>query len=164
MKIWLGGESSKSNLVHNHVAQPSHQSLAGQLCCWPWLPYVHLQSHRVYNQLVPFGIWSGGKPTAQLYKGYSYFSLFNCWVFFFPYQVNWMCNAWSQPRRNKKKICFKFFKLMFNKYNKQCKVGEGHLNSYFLKNKNSIRCVMILKVMCVLILCLVLEIETPKSN
>jgi len=26
-----------------------------------------------------------------------------------------------------------FFKLMFNKYNKQCKVGEGHLNSYFYK-------------------------------
>jgi hypothetical protein len=25
-----------------------------------------------------------------------------------------------------------FFKqLMFNKYNKQCKVGEGHLNSFF---------------------------------
>jgi hypothetical protein len=23
------------------------------------------------------------------------------------------------------------FKLMFNKYNKQCKMGEGHLNSYF---------------------------------
>ncbi len=22
---------------------------------------------------------------------------------------------------------------MFNKYNKQCKVGEGHLNSYFCK-------------------------------
>jgi hypothetical protein len=25
------------------------------------------------------------------------------------------------------------FKLMFNKYNKQCKVGEGHLISYFYK-------------------------------
>jgi hypothetical protein len=23
------------------------------------------------------------------------------------------------------------FKVTFNKYNKQCKVGEGHLNSYF---------------------------------
>jgi hypothetical protein len=44
------------------------------------------------------------------------------------------------------------FKLMFNKYNKQCKVGEGHLNSYFIKNQNFIRCVMILKVMCFLIL------------
>jgi hypothetical protein len=57
-----------------------------------------------------------------------------------------------------------FFKLMFNKYNKQCKVGEGHLNSYFYKNKFFIRCVMILKIMGVLILWLVLEIETPKSN
>jgi hypothetical protein len=26
-----------------------------------------------------------------------------------------------------------FFKLMFNKYNEQCKVGQGHLNSYFYK-------------------------------
>jgi hypothetical protein len=34
----------------------------------------------------------------------------------------------------------------------------------FIKTLNSIRCVMILKVMCVLILWLVLEIETPKSN
>jgi len=25
------------------------------------------------------------------------------------------------------------FKLMFNKYNKQCKVGGWHLNSYFYK-------------------------------
>jgi hypothetical protein len=25
------------------------------------------------------------------------------------------------------------FKLMFNKYTEQCKVGEGHLNSYFYK-------------------------------
>jgi len=34
----------------------------------------------------------------------------------------------------------------------------------FIKNQNFIRYVMILKVMCVLILWLVLEIETPKSN
>jgi hypothetical protein len=25
------------------------------------------------------------------------------------------------------------FKLTFNKYNKQCKVGEGHFNPYFYK-------------------------------
>ncbi len=25
---------------------------------------------------------------------------------------------------------------MFNKYNKQCKVGERHLNSYFYKKSN----------------------------
>jgi hypothetical protein len=33
----------------------------------------------------------------------------------------------------KKKLFQNLFKLMFNKYNKQCKVGEGHLNSYFYK-------------------------------
>jgi len=36
----------------------------------------------------------------------------------------------SQERT--KQIFFSIFrKLMFNKYNKQCQVGEGHLNSYF---------------------------------
>ncbi len=34
-------------------------------------------------------------------------------------------------KKEKKKLFKKnLFKLMFNKYNKQCKVGEGHLNSY----------------------------------
>jgi hypothetical protein len=42
-------------------------------------------------------------------------------------------------RKEQNKILFQFFKkliktkLMFNKYNKQCQVGEGHLNSYFYK-------------------------------
>jgi hypothetical protein len=40
---------------------------------------------------------------------------------------------------------------MFNKYNKQCKVGEGHLNSYFYKKSKFYKCVMILKVLCVLV-------------
>jgi hypothetical protein len=37
-------------------------------------------------------------------------------------------------RKEQNKILFQFFKkIMFNKYNKQCQVGEGHLNSYFYK-------------------------------
>jgi len=37
-------------------------------------------------------------------------------------------------KKEEKKFLFQNpFKLMFNKYNKQCKVGEGHLNSYFYK-------------------------------
>jgi len=37
-------------------------------------------------------------------------------------------------KKEQNKILFQnLFKLMFNKYNKQCKVGEGHLNSYFCK-------------------------------
>jgi len=37
-------------------------------------------------------------------------------------------------KKEQKKILFQnLFKLMFNKYNKQCKVGEGHFNSYFYK-------------------------------
>jgi hypothetical protein len=36
-----------------------------------------------------------------------------------------MCNA----KKEQNKILFQnLFKLMFNKYNKQCKVGEVHLN------------------------------------
>jgi hypothetical protein len=50
----------------------------------------------------------------------------------------------------KKKLFQNLFKLMFKKYNKKCKVGEGHFTSYFYKNQNSINCVMIVKVMCVL--------------
>jgi len=66
----------------------------------------------------------------------------------------------------KQNFVSKPFFLMFNKYNKQCKVGERYFNSYFYK-KNIyiyIKCVMILKVMCVLILWLVLEIETLISD
>jgi hypothetical protein len=55
-------------------------------------------------------------------------------------------------------------KLMFNKYNKKSKWVKGISIHIFMKNQNSIRCVTILKVMFVLILWLVLEIETPKSN
>jgi hypothetical protein len=36
-------------------------------------------------------------------------------------------------KEQKKKLFQNPFKLIFNKYNKQCKVGEGHLNSYFYK-------------------------------
>jgi len=37
-------------------------------------------------------------------------------------------------KKEQNKILFQnLFKLMFNKYNKQYKVGEGHLNSYFYK-------------------------------
>jgi len=44
------------------------------------------------------------------------------------------CN--SQEGTNK--ILFENpFKLMFNKYSKLCKVGEGHPNSYFYKKPKS---------------------------
>jgi hypothetical protein len=37
-------------------------------------------------------------------------------------------------KKEPKKILFQnTFELMFNKYNKQCKVSEGHFNSYFYK-------------------------------
>jgi hypothetical protein len=84
--------------------------------------------------------------------------------FFLPSKLDVRCMVSVKKEQNK--ILFQNpYKFMFNKYNKQCKVGEGHLNSYFYKIKiNSIRCVMILKLMCVLTLWLVLEIETSKSN
>jgi hypothetical protein len=68
-------------------------------------------------------------------------------------------------KKEQNKMLFQnLFKLMFNKSNKQCKVVKGISIHIFIKNQNFIRCVMILKVMCVLILWLVLEIETTKSN
>jgi hypothetical protein len=56
------------------------------------------------------------------------------------------------------------FKLMFKKYNEQCKMDEGHLNSYFYKKSKFYKVCNDSKIMCVLILWLILEIETPKSN
>jgi hypothetical protein len=44
-------------------------------------------------------------------------------------------------KKEQNKILFQNpFKLMFNKYIKQCKVGEGHLNHIFIQKHNSIRC------------------------
>jgi hypothetical protein len=40
----------------------------------------------------------------------------------------------NQEATNKKNVQNPF-QLMFNKYNKQCKVGERHLNSFFFKSK-----------------------------
>ncbi len=85
--------------------------------------------------MVPFGTWSENMLNAQFYEVYSYFSPFNCWVIFFFFllsKLDVQCMVIAKKEQNK--ILFQnLFKLMFNKYNKQCKVGEGHLNSYFYK-------------------------------
>jgi len=53
-------------------------------------------------------------------------------IFFLPSKLDVHCMIIAKKEQNK--ILFQnLFKLMFNKYNKQCKVGEGHLNSYFYK-------------------------------
>jgi hypothetical protein len=53
--------------------------------------------------------------------------------FFLPSKLDVQCMVIAKKEQNK--ILFQNpFKLMFNKYNKQFKVGEGHLNSYFYKN------------------------------
>ncbi len=52
--------------------------------------------------------------------------------FFLPSKLDVQCMVIAKKEQNK--ILFQnSFKLMFNKYNKQCKVGEGHLNSYCYK-------------------------------
>jgi len=52
--------------------------------------------------------------------------------FFLPSKLEVQCMVIVKNEQNK--FLFQnLFKLMFNKYNKQCKVGEGHLNSYFYK-------------------------------
>jgi len=52
--------------------------------------------------------------------------------FFLPSKLDVQCMVIIKKKQNN--ILFQNpFKLMFNKYNKQCKVGEGHFNSYFYK-------------------------------
>jgi hypothetical protein len=52
--------------------------------------------------------------------------------FFLPSKLDVQCMVIVKKEKNK--ILFQNpFKLMFNKYNKQCKVRERHLNSYFYK-------------------------------
>jgi hypothetical protein len=61
-------------------------------------------------------------------------------------------------KKEQNKILFQtLFKLMFNKYNKQCKVGKRHLNSYFCKKSKFYKVCKIL--MCVLILWLVWKLK-----
>ncbi len=51
---------------------------------------------------------------------------------FLPSKLDVQCIVIAK-KEPKKKLFQNSFKLMFNKYNKQCKVGERHLNSYFYK-------------------------------
>jgi len=76
---------------------------------------------------------SGGRPNAQFYEGYHIFSLsiVGSFFFFLPSKLDVQCMVIAKKEQNN--FFFEnLFKLMFNKYNKQCKVGEGH-NSYFYK-------------------------------
>jgi len=56
--------------------------------------------------------------------------------FFLPSKLDVQCMVIVKKEKNK--ILFQNpFKLMFNKYNKQCKVCERHLNSYFYKKSKN---------------------------
>jgi hypothetical protein len=56
-------------------------------------------------------------------------------------------------KKEKNKILFQNpFKLMLNKYINNAKWVKGISIHIFITNQNFIRCVMILKVMCILIL------------
>ncbi len=53
-------------------------------------------------------------------------------IYFLPSKLDVQCMVIAKKEQNK--ILFQNpFKLMFNKYNKQWKMGEGHFNSYFYK-------------------------------
>jgi hypothetical protein len=73
--------------------------------------------------------------TPNFMKGIHIFSLFivgSFFHFFLSSKFDVQCMVIAKKEQNT--ILFQnFFKLMFNKYNEQCKVGEGHLNSYFYK-------------------------------
>ncbi len=51
---------------------------------------------------------------------------------FLPSKLDVQCMVIVKKEQNKT-LLQNLSKLIFNKYNKQCKVGEGHLNSYFYK-------------------------------
>jgi hypothetical protein len=68
-------------------------------------------------------------------------------------------------KKEQKKNSFQFLKkLMFNKYNKQCKVDEVHLNSYFIKKSKFYKVCNDFKSNVCFNIVVGLEIETPKSN
>jgi hypothetical protein len=99
------------------------------LCYQTWTP-----TQLIFKKLVgPFwdlGVEVGLTPNCM--KGIHIFPLLivGSFLFFLPSKLDVQCMVIAKKEQNK--ILFQFFlKLMFNKYNKQCKVGEGHLNSYF---------------------------------
>ncbi len=73
--------------------------------------------------------------TPNCMKGIHIFSLLIVGSFYFIFLQNKLdvqCMVIAKKEQNK--ILFQnSFESMFNKYNKQCKVGEGNLNSYFYK-------------------------------
>jgi hypothetical protein len=82
-----------------------------------------------------FGLGVEVSLTPNFMKGIRIFPLSivgSLFFFFLPSKLDMQCMVIV-----KKELFFFFFqnpfKLMFNKYTKQCKVGERHLNSYFYK-------------------------------
>jgi hypothetical protein len=73
--------------------------------------------------------------TPNFMKGIHIFPLFivgSFFNFFLSSKLDVQCMVIAKKEQNK--ILFQnSFKLMFNKYTEQRKVGEGHLNSYFYK-------------------------------
>jgi len=73
--------------------------------------------------------------TFNFMKGIHIFplSIIESFFFFFLWnKLDVQCMVIVKKEQNKF-LFQKLFKLMFNKYNKQCKVGERHFNSYFYK-------------------------------
>jgi hypothetical protein len=104
------------------------------------LPFFVLMASHYYSMskrtswsLLGLGVEVGLAPNCK--KGIHIFPLliFGSFFFFFlPSKLDVQCMVIAKKEQNK----FLFqnsFELMFNKYNKQCKVGERHLNSYFSK-------------------------------
>ncbi len=78
---------------------------------WQWRSQLEKHPH---TRIIKGTSWSLLGPrvevglTPNFMKGIRIFPLSIVGSFFILfYQVNWMCNAWSQPRKNKTKFCFK---------------------------------------------------------
>ncbi len=124
-----------------------HQALKNKVIIFTFITYTS----QLVGPFMGLGVEIGLTPNFM--KGIYIFPLSivgSFFFFFLPSKLDVQCMVIAKKEQNK--ISFQnSFKLMFNKYNKQCKVGEWHLNSFCFLNQNSIRCVMILKVMCVYI-------------
>jgi len=128
-----------------------------------WTSTFHLKTTTSWS-LLGRGVDIGLTPNFM--KGIHIFPLSTVGSFFFfflPSKLDVQCMVIPKKEQNKFFVSKPFFLCSINIIN-NAKWVKGISIHIFIKNQNFIKCVMILKIMCVLILWLVLEIETPISN
>jgi len=108
-----------------HIIVRRHKNYIFKIMCIT----INITSRSLLGLGVKVGLTSNFMKGIHIFP----FSIVGSFFFFFlPSKLDVQCMVIAKKEQNK--ILFQIpFKLMFNKYNKQCKVCEGHLNSYFYK-------------------------------